>query len=287
MNGIFMALSAALIWGSVPVASKVVMQEVSPMLLAFLRVLIAAVFLFACRGLVKEPFRKPTKEEWVLLAIGGVIGLGGNYVLYQVGLNLTTAISTQLIVQSETVFLILASAVFLNEKMTKKKTAATATAMIGVLIVVWNGHDLSALLGMRTLFGDILILLAALAWTVFALAQKMLHKKYSAYQLVTYMFILASVALAPIGIPEVPQLFSAGPLTLVLLAYLGIIGTGLAYLLFAESTRNTPVSTIAAVILVNPLATVVFSKIFLAEQVTGYSLFGGALLLGSLYLVAR
>jgi len=287
MNGIFMALSAALIWGSVPVASKVVMREVSPMLLAFLRVFIAAVFLFACRGLAKETFRKPTRDEWALLAIGGVIGLGGNYALYQAGLNLTTAVSTQLIVQSETVFLILASAVFLNEKMTRTKTAATATAMIGVSIVVWNGHDLSALLGMRTLFGDFLIILAAIAWTVFALAQKMLHKKYSAYQLVTYMFALASVALAPIGASEVPQLFSAGPLALILLAYLGIIGTGLAYLLFAESTRDTPVSTIAAVLLVNPLATVVLSKVFLAEQITGYSLFGGALLLGSLYLVAR
>ena len=287
MNGIFMALASALIWGSVPVASKVVMQEVSPMMLAFSRVFIAAVFLYACRGLVKEPFRKPTKDEWVLLAIGGIIGLGGNYVLYQAGLNLTTAVSTQLIVQSETVFLILASAVFLNEKMTRKKTAATATAMFGVLVVVWNGHDLSSLLGMRTLFGDVLILLAAIAWTVFALAQKLLHNKYSAYQLVTYMFILASVALAPIGATQAQQLFSAGPLALALLAYLGIIGTGLAYLLFAESTRDAQVSTIAVVLLVNPLATVLFSKIFLAEQITGYSLFGGTLLLGSLYFVAR
>lgn len=286
MKGPLLAASAALLWGSVPVASKIVLQEISPLLLAFMRLSLAAIFLLAFRKIVAQRFKRPAKQEWPLLAIGG-IGLACNYAFYNLGLNLTTAISAQLVVQSATIFLVIASVIFLDEEVTRRKAIATITALIGVFIVVWNGHDLSVLLGMRSLFGDLLIIIAAFSWTIFTLMQRILHDRYGAYQLVTYMFIISSIAIAPFSILEIHQLLAASSQVLVLLLYLALIGTGLSYLLFASSLKYSPVSLVAVIILIGPLVTVVLAKIFLAEQITGYAIFGGGILLASLYFVAR
>jgi len=70
-----------------------------------------------------------------------------------------------------------------------------------------------------------------------------------------------------------------------LLVYLGVIATGMAYLLFLLGMRRTPVTIASVVTLLEPFLAVVLAFFLFGEKLTRLGVFGGSLLLLSLGLL--
>src|SRR5687767_2900239 len=84
----FLAFIAVVFWGVSFVATKAVLQDISPVTLVAVRFAIGAVVLLA---IVRE---FPPRREWRSLALLGFLGVFVHQLLQAYGLTMTTAMNT-------------------------------------------------------------------------------------------------------------------------------------------------------------------------------------------------
>ena len=280
----------AFFWGTMPVAGKVVLLGASPFFVTFVRFLTAGLLLAVALVLFRrrEELHLLRKPPWLLLA--ATLGLVGNYVLYIVGLQYTTATAAQFIIQTGTVFLVAWSALFLKERLTARRVAGMALAITGVLIVSWNGQSLDVLVGSDIFVGNLIIVASALCWSLYAVLQKGLGRRYTSYATLIVVYFAGALITSP-GALILPT--EATWVVWVALAYL-CLNTLLAYGAFAESLQHVDASTTSVIVTFAPLVTVVLVALLAplaphlyAGEITRYTLAGGALILAGILTVIR
>ncbi len=298
-RGVLLALTTALLWGTIPIAGKFALLAVTPLVLSFVRFTAAA---FLMMGMLRvlhpealDVLRQPPWKLGVLAALG----LTGNYLLYFLGLNLTTATAAQLIIQLSSVFLVIWGVTLFKESLTPTRLAGTLAAVLGVLLVSWNGLSLPELLASKYLLGNVLIMAAAASWSFYAVAQKKLNETYTSYQVLLLVLILSALFTAIPAAPQLPatvQGFATATswVPLAALVYL-CFNTALAYGSFAESLKHVDASVTAVIVTFGPVVTmllvipmrVLAPEVFGGEVLTPFTLLGAALIIGGIVLVAR
>ena len=83
---------------------------------------------------------------------------------------------------------------------------------------------------------------------------------------------------------EIPQLTSAGWISIL---FLGIFGSGLAYIAWYDALKVLPASQLGVFIYIEPLVTMIVAAILLSEVVNAASITGGAITILGIYLVNR
>ena len=83
------------------------------------------------------------------------------------------------------------------------------------------------------------------------------------------------------------QLFTLPTLSIVLVLYLGIIGTSLTYLIFNRALIRMPVTTATSYKLLIPVFGLFFAVIFLGEQPGMATLIGIFVVVSSVYIIQR
>ena len=288
--GIVLVLITAIIWSLDPIAGKAALLEASAYTIANMRLAIATIIFFTYIRIFKPTIFKELRRFSPLFIIGGV-GLGINLCLYNLGLSLTTATATQLLIQMEVVFFIIWSFLIFKERASLTKVAGIILAVSGVFLVSWNGHPLSTLLGSGYFLGNILILIAAVLFSIYMGSQKALTGKYSSFAIllgICFTGTLATSWVLPSG-----DILNLSINTWLLLLYYGIVSNFLAFLLFAESLKHIEGSTAGVILVLSPVFTILWVGIlqffnislFSGESFTIFLLAGGAILLLGLAMV--
>jgi drug/metabolite transporter (DMT)-like permease len=221
-------------------------------------------------------------KAWVIIA---GIGIGGDLLLYTLGLRHTTASAATLIVSTDGVILALLGVLVLHERMSWMKTAAAVAGLAGVVLVSWNGQDLSALVRSEYFLGNVTVLCAGMCWATYGLGQRVLAKTRGSSLL--HIFLVGT-ALAIIA--ALMQRPTHGPVTwhaVGALAYLGLFGTGLAYVSLTRGMRRLEAATVGVISCTLPLFTMVEARLFLHEQITRYLLGGAAMVIAAVLLIVR
>ena len=109
-----------------------------------------------------------------------------------------------------------------------------------------------------------MVVLAALAWVVYAIVQKNLVQKYPAQQLNLVIFGAPALALLPFA--DIGGLLSATTQNWLLLGYTGV-NTLVAYGLLAEAFKHLEVSRVGIIITLNPILTMIIMEILERNQV--------------------
>jgi len=279
-RGLALATLTSVMWGCVPVAGKIALSGMSAPLLSTLRLAVAAlvVWILVRRRGARVPAR-PSR----LLLVGG-LGLGVNYVAYMAGLEWAGAGTSQVLIQTAIVFLILLGVVFLGERLTREQVLGTLLALAGVVLVSWQ--DLETTGGP---IGIGLILLAALSWAFYAVAQKVVGRTEGSGGTTFWVFLVAAVltvpmaALAPMRHPD--------GIELIAIAFL-CVNTVVAYWAFAESLRHIPASTAAVIATLGPAITFAILAVTNAmdqeripyEPITPVKIIGALLTMGGVVL---
>lgn len=113
-----------------------------------------------------------SKDVLVGLVIANAIHNGLGSFLSNAGVSLTTAINAGFLIQFTTVSTSTLAWLILKERMTKSKIVTISIIMIGTFLLITKGH----LNGFR--IGDILILLACIAWSTGNILVKKILKKH-------------------------------------------------------------------------------------------------------------
>jgi drug/metabolite transporter (DMT)-like permease len=265
--GMGFALITASAWGLLPIALKVMLSYMDPYTITWYRFLTAALIagcILWSRGSLPRIARLDRRGRLLLLlAIGGLIS---NYIFYLLGLSHASPASTQVLIQLAPLFLLVGGLLVFHEPFSKVQSAGLGTLLLGLGVFFHDRLDQLTNPDAELARGVALIVLAALVWAVFGIAQKLLQSQMTAQSILLVIYVAASVALLPASAPA--TISALDPWALFLLAFCSV-NTLVAYGSFAEAMRHWEASRVSAVLAVTPLLTVAFGALLTALP-TGY-----------------
>lgn len=303
--GVALALSTAVLWGTLPIAGKVAIAEMGPFFISGLRFWVAALVLAAVMHRLRPGALAILKRPPLLvLPVAGA--LAANYVLYLFGLDLTTATAAQIMAQMASVFLVGWGVLYFKEEMTARRAAGALAAFAGVFLTTWNGAPLAEVLGSAYFAGNILVIVAVFVWSFYGAGQKVLNRDHRSYQVLVMIYFTCALVLTGPALMELPGIGpAAGPIgqppstampttaAWLALGYLAFNTLG-AYGAFAEALKHADASLVAIVVTTTPVFTIVsvhlvntfLPALIAPEPLTIFVAVGAALVVGGVSLVA-
>ena len=278
-------LGANIIYGlNYTIAKDVMPEYISPFGFIFCRV-IGALSLFWL--IYAFTYEKVAKKDLLLLAICGFFGVAANQLMFFYGLNLTSPINAGIIMTSNPIFVLIASAIILKNKITVLKVSGISLGIIGALLLLLFKTDFS--FGSETITGDIFIFLNALSYGTYLVIAVPLMKKYKPLTVITWVFTFGAIFVFPFGVEQSTQIeWSTFSSTIWWEFTFVIIGTTfLAYLLNIYGLKNLNPATVSTYIYLQPLLAATFAIWSGKDRLDWIKIIAALLIFSGVYLVSK
>jgi drug/metabolite transporter (DMT)-like permease len=163
---IFMFVGATLLWAGNAIVGRMVHQLVPPMTLNFFRWAIALVILLPFAGSI---YRRGSGlwTHWRRFASIGLLGVGLYNAFQYLALQSSTPINVTLVGASMPVWMLFIGRLFFGARVTRRQMLGAVLSIAGVLLVLCRG-DWRQLLALRLVPGDIFMILATIAWSLYS-----------------------------------------------------------------------------------------------------------------------
>lgn len=245
---------------------------------ALVRSVIGLVFLLLVRAIRREPIdRAAVKRNLPKLLLLGAM-LGTNWIFLFEAYNYTSVAAATMCYYMAPVFIILLSVPVFGEKITPRKGICAAVAVFGMVLV----SDVLTT-GLHGAKGLVFGLIAAVLYAVIVIINRTL-KDISAEDRTIMQFAASSLVMLPyVLLTENLAALEATPRVLLLLI-VGVVHTGIAYVLYFGSIAHVPAQTAALLSYIDPIVAVLLSLTVLREPMSPTALFGAVLVIGAMIL---
>lgn len=249
--------------------------------IALLRGLIGSLFLFLALIAMKQELHWALLKKNAKFIIISSCALSGNWIFLFQAFKHTTIANAVLCYYFAPVFLILLSRLVLGERISLRKAACIACALLGIGFIVNHGRAGAG--GHQHLLGIASGLAAAAMYAILMVTNKFIRNlgglettlaQLGLTTLLLFPCVLVAGDLRPFAV--------ASPMFLWVFV-LGLVHTGIGFHLFFSGMRHLAGQTIAALSYVDPLTALVLSALILKEPLTLLQMAGGALILGSTF----
>lgn len=248
-------------------------------LVALARGAIGALFLYTmlrlCGGRLD---RSAIRKSFPVLSLSGA-AMGINWMLLFEAYNYTSVAIATLCYYFAPVFIILLSPLLLRERVTTRKLACVGVAFAGMALV--SGVLRSEGAGASEFRGVLLSLGAAALYACVVVLNKRLGAISDADRTIVQLTVSAVVLAPYVLLAGQAGLARCTSASIVLLLVLGVVHTGVAYVLYFGSLREIRVQTAAILSYVDPVVAVLLSALLLREPMTLLEILGAALVLGA------
>lgn len=290
--GLGFSLVTAIMWGGLPIALKVLLGEMDSITVTWYRFSISAMIALLWYGprSVAAIKRLLSPPLWPLTLLAAA-GLLANYIFYLIGLDHTTAEAAQILIQFAPLMLLLGSVWLFKEPFSRPQWLGVMAFTVGLLLFFHHRLRTLASVDESYLLGLFMLLLAAITWAGYGLAQKQLLKHIKSNDLLLLIYIAGTLCFLPAASPV--QVRALDGLELVMLAFVSL-NTVIAYSSFGMAMTHWDASRVSAVITTAPLLTLLF--VFLSnmlypgfiqtEPMDWLNWFGAALVVGGSTLAA-
>ena len=274
-KSLLMFVSSMLIFGTIGVFRRSI--PLPSAFLAFARGVLGGVFLLVFvlfrRGRVGD--RLPARTLAYLALTGALIGV--NWILlFEAYAHTTVAVATLCYYMQPTIVILLSPLLF-RERLTAKRAVCALVAIAGMVLV-------SGVIGGGARAGSPRGVLG-LGAAAFYAAVVIMNKRVGgvdAYQKTIVQLLSA-------GIVMIPYLLATrgtsggglGPMSAALLLVVGIVHTGIAYLLYFGSMDGMRAQSIAILSYIDPVSALLISALFLREPLGVAGLIGAVMIIGS------
>ncbi len=281
-------LVAVVFWGLSFVATKTALQEISPTTLIFIRFALGVGLLF-CILSFRGHTLLPRANALPVLALLGFVGIFVHQLLQSFALTTATAVHTGWLIGITPLWSAILSALFLKERFGWLKVVGLAGGFCGVVLIVSQGRFTAETLKLPSTRGDLLILLSTINWAVYSVLGHKTIKQIGPLRSTSGALLIGTLMLAPLfilntGWRELSMLSARGWGALL---FLGICCSGLGYLFWYGALEKIEVSRVSAFLYVEPFVTLLAAVLLLNEPVHGVTVFGGLLVLASVYLLQK
>ena len=277
--------AAAAIWASTFVNIKVVLLQLPPNTIAFLRFFLAGLPLSVYLAYTRRPVQR---RDWLRLAAGGITGVTLYNFLQNQGLRYAGSTDAAILASMAPVFLTLLAWLLLRERISRTQAMGILAALAGSVLVITNGNLGGFALNPLRLYGDALILVTGLAWAVYSILVKTLLERYPAVTVLAWTTVIGTLFLVPLSLAEMPVNFGAVTLSGWLnILYLGFAASALTYLIWNLALTRVSAVTAAAYIYLIPVLTAAMAAVYYRQPPGPPTMAGGAIVLLGTWLAAR
>jgi drug/metabolite transporter (DMT)-like permease len=278
-------LFAIIFWGTSFVATKTVLNEIKPVTIIILRLILASILLTIIALSTKRKFSLNLKSHgWIfILALVAVFHLW----IQVTGLQYTTAANTGWIIGTAPIFMAILGFVFYKEKITLLQFLGILVALVGLLLLIGKG-DISNI-GLIENQGDLLVLGSAFTWGVYSMVNKKISLSYSPLMTILYLFLMMAVIIIPFNLntETINSVINLSFISWMWIFFLGIFCSGIAYVIWAQALRDMESAKVGAFLYFEPLVTVIAAWFFLQEEITLLMIFSGLLITVGVFIVNK
>ena len=276
------ALVTVTIWGLTFVSTKILLESFAPVEILLLRFLLGFIAL-SCMS--PHILRLKERRHEIYFIAAGATGTFLYFLLENIALTYASAGNIGVTVSTAPLFTAVLATLLGREKaLTSRFICGFAIAMAGIVLI--GGQDVS---GADAGFGDVLAVLAAMAWAVYSNVLVTLDKLgYQTIPMTKRIFFwglvfitLASPAFGadPAHLAGLADLQNLGHLL-----FLGLGASACCFVTWGLSVKLLGASTASAYIYLSPVITVIASALLLGEALTALIVLGIVLVLGGLIL---
>jgi drug/metabolite transporter (DMT)-like permease len=278
-------LLAIIFWGTSFVATKTVLNEIKPVTIIILRLILASILLTIIALSTKRKFSINFKSHsWIfILALVAVFHLW----IQVTGLQYTTAANTGWIIGTAPIFMAILGFVFYKEKITLLQFLGILVALVGLLLLIGKGDITN--IGLIENQGDLLVLGSAFTWGVYSMVNKKISLSYSPLMTILYLFLMMAVIIIPFNLntETIDSVVNLSFISWMWILFLGIFCSGIAYVIWAQALRDMESAKVGAFLYFEPLVTVIAAWFFLQEEITLLMIFSGLLITAGVFIVNK
>jgi drug/metabolite transporter (DMT)-like permease len=267
------------LWAGNTIVGRAVSHDVEPLTLAFVRWGGACAILlpFAWRSVRRD--WPALRRAWLPVLMLGLLGVGAfNAFLYS-GVRYTTATNALLLQAAIPALVVILDRLFFGVRSPLLQNLGVACSIAGVAVVVFQG-DPANVLRLHFGFGDVLILVAVLVWSLYTVLLR-LRPAVSGTSFVAVTFVIGALAMAPFCARDViaGEHIALTPKVLGAFAYVAVLPSIVAYYIFNAATETVGPARAGLAITLMPIFGAFLSAALLGEKLHGFHFAGMALIL--------
>lgn len=234
------------------------------------------------------PKEQIDKKDYGRIFLGAAFGMFLNMVFFIKGLSLSTPINSSVIITMTPIIVMLLSAIFLNERITKLKLGGIFFGFSGALILVLYGSSFVKNAPNIPL-GNAMLLINATSFGAYLVLIKPISKKYSVITLMKWMFPIGVLINLPIGYAEFQAVqWSTMPWEgLWRIGFVVFCTTFLAYLLNMYALKELAPTTISVFTYVQPIIAIFYATLTGNDQMDIVKTLATLMVFMGVYMVMR
>ncbi len=272
-------ITLGLIWSSSFLWVELALREVGPITLVAFRAFFG--FLFGVVVVVTQRIPLPrTLKEWIPLIVLGLTNIAIPFFLISWGQKSIDSGVASILDATVPLFTILVAHFMLHDdKMTTPKVLGLLTGFAGVIVLM--SKDLGA--STSSLLGQLAVIVACIFYAASSIIARVYTEGTSATMRGLGPLVSASaVMITSAFIFEAPIKIPTLPITWVALLWMGILGSGLAFIMLFYLIHEIGPTRTTMVTYLFPLGGVTLGVIFLNEALTWQIITGAVLIISSL-----
>ncbi len=253
--GLLLSLLTVVLWGMLPIALTVTLQKLDVYTVTWFRFLLSFVLLLGYLGMRgKLPTRENLRStSWQLLVVA-IIFLAGNYILFLQGLALTSPANAEVIIQIAPLLMGFGSLILFHERYTLRQWVGVGVLTFGLVLFFHDKLTNLITAPANYLLGSSLVVLGAVTWAVYALAQKQLLQTLSSANIMLIIYGGCAFLFSFFATPKIIYTLNSFELGMLIFCALNTL---IAYGAFAESLQHWEASRVSAVIATAPIVTLI------------------------------
>jgi DME family drug/metabolite transporter len=287
-RGVVAIAAAGVLWGTTGVVVQLVRQstDLDPVGIGFYRLAIAALVLLVFMARQLRPAVSALRAHPVVLALVGA-GLGAYQALYFLavawgGVAMATVVSLGL-----APVLLAGWEAARSRRMPGRATLGSVAAAVAGLALI-TGFDVSPTdTAPRPLWGLLAAVCCGIGYAATTVLSRNVGQHLQPLVLTTVSTVIGALTLLPIALVSSGFAFPAELGAAAMLAYLGVVTTAVAYVLFYAGLQTTSGSAAVVLTLLEPLTAALLAVVVLGERLTLPITVGGLLLLGAVVTASR
>jgi len=283
ISGFASIILVVIFWGISFISISIILEVVHPVILGFLRYVLAVIFVLSLALMRKMDFRI-TKSDFIIFFFAGLIGIFLYSSLENTALLYISSSAGAIFASLTPMSMTIGNRLVFKENIKPKHLIYIILSMLGVAMVVFS--DLSLDLSWWSILGYGLMVLSIVSWTVYSVLTKKITRKYDSLKVTTIQAIMALIIFMPsLLLAPLPDFQAFTPNYWFHLLFLGIICSGVCYFLYIHAVDTLGLTVPNIFINFIPLVTIVTNSIIFKTSINGLQIIGGIVIILTMTLL--
>lgn len=275
LTGHILALFTAFVWGITFVSTKILLTELSAVEILFYRFILGYAVLWL---VYPHKYKFCGIKNELLFMTAGICGTTVYQYMENTALTFTQASNVSIIVSTAPLFTGIAAWFIFKEKPHKNFIAGFILAMLGIMLINYNGNVILKL----NPTGDLLAFSAAVLWAVYTTLVRIINDKhYNILEATRHIFFYGIIFIIPLMIFDDFKISSLQSLInykiLLNILFLGVAASAICFATWNTAVKHLGTVKASVYIYLIPVITLIFSITILQEK-AGLMGIGGMIL---------